>query len=111
MKTFFRKLRWLSQRRLKEEEIREELEFHLDEETEQHQAEGLATDQAKWAARRGLGNLTIIQENTRAMWTWTFLEQLLQDLRYALRTMLKPWIHGTGRAFDGAWHRRQNGDL
>src|SRR5207247_8080740 len=52
------------------------------------QAEGLATDQARWAARRDLGNLTFVQESTRAMWTWTFLEQLLQDLRYALRTMI-----------------------
>src|SRR6202043_2145167 len=53
----------------------------------QHQAEGLAYDEARWAARRQLGNLTLLQENTRAMWGWTILEQLGQDLRYAFRTM------------------------
>jgi macrolide transport system ATP-binding/permease protein len=88
MASFFRKLSWLAQRRRKEDELRQELQFHLDEEAEQRQAEGLTKDQARWAARRDLGNLTFVQESTRAMWSWTFLDQLLQDLRYALRTMI-----------------------
>src|SRR5207249_3162413 len=29
----------------------------------------------------------LLQEDTRAMWGWTILEQLGQDLRYAFRTM------------------------
>jgi macrolide transport system ATP-binding/permease protein len=89
MTPLFRKLFWLSQRSRKEDELREELQFHLDEETEQRREEGLAMDQARWAARRDLGNLTLVQENTRAVWTWTLPEQLVQDLRYALRTMVK----------------------
>jgi predicted permease len=87
MNSFFRKLSWLAQRRRKEDELREELQFHLTEEAEEHQAEGLAEQQAKWAARRELGNVTLLQENTRAAWGWTILEQLGQDLRYAFRTM------------------------
>jgi len=43
---------------------------------------------ALWAARRELGNLATLQESTRAIWGWTFLEQFVQDLRYGLRTML-----------------------
>jgi macrolide transport system ATP-binding/permease protein len=70
-----------------EAELREELEFHLDEEAEQHQGEGLAEEQARWAARRELGNLTLVQQDTRAIWGWTILEQFGQDLRYAFRTM------------------------
>lgn len=88
MTPFFRKLSWLAQRRRKEDELREELQFHLDEEAEQRRADGLTQDQARWAARRDLGNVTLLQENTRAMWSWTFFEQLVQDLRYALRTMI-----------------------
>ena len=88
MTPFFRKLKWWAERRRKEDELREELQFHLDEEAEQRQAEGLTKDQAKWASRRELGNALLIQESTRAVWTWTFLEQLLQDLRYAVRTMI-----------------------
>jgi len=87
MKSFFRRLRWLIERRRKEAELREELQFHLEEEAEQHQAEGLAEEQSRWLARRELGNLTLLQEDTRAMWGWIILEQLGQDLRYAFRTM------------------------
>src|SRR6266481_2966326 len=87
MNSFFRKLRWFTQRRNKEADLREELQFHLDEEAEQRQAEGLAEQQARWAARRELGNIVLLREDTRAMWGWTILEQLAQDLRYAFRTM------------------------
>src|ERR1700722_6451937 len=86
MRSFFRKLKWLAERRGKEAELRAELQFHLEEEAEERQAEGLATDEAPRAARRDLGNTTLLQENTRAMWGWTILEQLGQDLRYAFRT-------------------------
>jgi predicted permease len=89
MISFFRKLSWWVQRRRKEDELREELQFHLDEEAEQRQAEGLAKDQARWAACRDLGNVILIQESTRAVWTWKFMEQLVQDLRYAFRQFIK----------------------
>lgn len=87
MTPFFRKLKWLAQRRRKENELSEELRFHLEEEAAERHADGVAEDQARRAALRDLGNLTLLQENTRATWTWMYLEQLLQDCRYALRTM------------------------
>src|SRR5262249_40757865 len=34
-----------------------------------------------------LGNLTRAAEEARAVWTWTWLEQLCSDARYAFRTM------------------------
>jgi len=79
MTSFFRKLIWLIARRRREAEIQEELAFHLEEEAEQLRAQGLAADQANYAARRDLGNFTLVEENTRAMWTWTSVEQLVQD--------------------------------
>ncbi|PYU92819.1 MAG: multidrug ABC transporter substrate-binding protein, partial [Acidobacteria bacterium] len=88
MNAFFRKLNWLVHRSRKEDELSEELQFHLDEEAEERRAEGLAEQEARWAARRELGNVTLVQETTRAMWTWTCFEQLVQDLRYALGTMI-----------------------
>src|SRR5437764_8715060 len=89
MNPFFRKLRWLMQRDSKEAELREELQFHLEEEAEQRKQDGLQDDDARWTARRELGNLAALQESTRGVWSWTLLEQLVQDLRYALRTMLR----------------------
>ena len=87
MSSFFRKLGWLASRRSKEKELREELEFHIEEEAEEQQAAGLTTDHAKSAALRELGNMTLLREHTRAMWGWITFEQLLQDLRYAFRTL------------------------
>ena len=87
MTSFFRKLRRFTERRRKEAELREELQFHLEEEADAHQAEGLAEDEAQRAARLELGNVMRLQEDTRAVWGWTILEQLAQDLRYAFRTM------------------------
>jgi macrolide transport system ATP-binding/permease protein len=87
MTSFFRKLRWLMRRRSKEAELREELQFHIDEEAEEREAQGLAKEEAQRAGRRDLGNVAIVQEDTRAVWSWTWLEQFLQDVRYATRTM------------------------
>lgn len=87
MNRFFRKMRWWMQRRSREAELREELEFHLAEEASDRQQEGLRGDEAQRAARRELGNLTLVQENTRAAWGWTILEQFQQDASYTFRTM------------------------
>ena len=89
MTSLFRKFTWWLQRRRKEEELREELQFHLEEEVGEREAAGLSRDQAGWAARRDLGNVTLVQENTRTLWSWLLLEQLAQDVRYGLRTMFK----------------------
>src|ERR1700739_3847624 len=80
MNETLRKFRWLFARRQRERELEEELAFHLEEEAE---------ERGYQAARRDLGNLGLIKGDTRQMWGWTWLEQLMQDLRYAVRTMLK----------------------
>jgi putative ABC transport system permease protein len=85
MNSFFRKLRWLAQRPDKEAELREELQFHLEEEAEQGQGDGLSEKEARWAARRELGNLAVVEEDTRAAWGWARLEQLARDVQYGLR--------------------------
>src|SRR5438105_14484149 len=85
MNSFFRKLRWLTRRSDKEAELREELQFHLEEEAEQRHDDGLTDDEARSAARRELGNLSLVGENTRAAWGWTRLEQFARDAGYGLR--------------------------
>src|SRR5271154_4439076 len=74
-------------RHRKEEELGEELQFHLDQDAEEKREQGLAEQAARSAARRELGNLARLREDTRSAWGWTMLEQFGQDLRYALRTM------------------------
>ncbi len=88
MSAFFRKLGWLMKRHSKEDQLDAELQFHLSEEAEQLRQAGLAEEEARWAARRELGNLAAVREETRATWSWTLLEQFAQDLHYAARTLL-----------------------
>ena len=87
MTSLFRKFSWWRQRRRREDELREELQFHLEEEAGEGEAAGLSSDDAGWAARRDLGNVTLLREDTRMLWSWLLLEQLGQDIRYGVRAM------------------------
>ena len=64
---------WLTRGSRKDDELREELQFHLQEETETRTGAGV--NEARLAARRELGNLRRIQEETRAVWTATLFER------------------------------------
>jgi predicted permease len=85
--TVLRKLAWMLTRRRREAELAEELRFHLEEETAAAESAGISPAAARLAARRDLGNLTAVAEHTRAAWSWRWLEELAQDLRYAARAM------------------------
>ncbi len=89
MSEFRNKLKWLPRRPRKEAELREELEFHLAEQAEESKAFGLTESQARFAARRELGNVALIAEDTRAKWGWPVLEQFFRDLQFAWRTLLR----------------------
>ena len=82
-----RKLRWWTRRTKREAELTEELAFHLDEEVEERRARGLSDEQAHAAARRDLGNIPLIVEDVRAIWTWPGFARILQDLRFSLRAL------------------------
>jgi putative ABC transport system permease protein len=84
---FFRKLAWLPRRRRKEAELREELEFHLDQEREERRADGLSEDQARAAAHRDFGSVALVAEDTAATWGWPRLEQVWHDVRHASRML------------------------
>src|SRR6185437_7592878 len=76
MDGFFRRLVYYFRRSQFEAELEEEMQHH-----------------AALSGRPKFGNVTLLKEDSRAMWTWTFWEQLGQDLLYALRTM------GNNKAF------------
>jgi putative ABC transport system permease protein len=60
---------------------------HLDRETAENIERGMDPQAARYAALRAFGNVTRLKEETRAVWSWIWLEQLLQDLRYAGRML------------------------
>ena len=75
--------------RRKQQELSDEIEFHLRMSAQERIARGEDTVQAQQSARRELGNQTLIRESTRDQWAWRWLETLAQDLRYAFRLLRK----------------------
>jgi predicted permease len=74
-------------RRQKEAEIDEEIQSHLRMAIQDRIERGDSPQQARTSALRELGNAGLVKEDTRAVWVWTALERLAQDLKYALRQM------------------------
>src|SRR3954468_6051180 len=81
------RLRTLFLRPRVEAELTAELSFHLDQLTAENIAAGMAEREARQAALRTFGGLTQIQERCREMRETRFVEELVQDLRYAVRTL------------------------
>ena len=79
MRELLRRLQMLFHRVEYERELEEEMAHHLAM-LEHDRSSGAA-------ARKQFGNVTSLREESRSMWTFGFLEQLGQDIRYGLRTM------------------------
>ena len=73
----------------RDDEIEREIRTHLDLEAEERVAGGMSETDARYAARRAFGNVTRTQEDVRAVWTRRWLDEIVQDVRYALRTLRK----------------------
>jgi putative ABC transport system permease protein len=74
-------------RRQAQNDIERDIQEHIEIETRDNIERGMSPEEARFAALRKFGNVARIQEETRAVWTWTRLDQVLQDVRYALRTL------------------------
>ena len=68
-------------------QLDDELRFHIDRQIEENIAAGMSTEEARCAALRTFGNPALLREQTRATWSGNWLESLLRDLRYGLRTL------------------------
>jgi predicted permease len=68
-----------------EADFDEELQYHFDREVERNVAHGMSRDEARHAARRAFGNPTAVKEEARETWRWSRLDNLAQDVGYALR--------------------------
>jgi hypothetical protein len=79
-------MRWW-QRSRRDADLDRELHSDLELEEEEQRERGQSPEEARYAARRAFGNLTVIQEQTREEWGWGQLERLGQDVRYALRQL------------------------
>jgi predicted permease len=49
----------------------------------------MSPEDAHYAALRKFGNVALVKERTREVWSVAWLEQLIQDLRFGARTLLR----------------------
>ena len=80
MRRFFRRAKW-------DRERLDEIESYVQIETDENVARGMPPEEARAAARRKFGNSTRIREEIYMMNTIAFLDTLVRDVRYGLRTL------------------------
>jgi len=81
---------WLKQlltRDALKNDVAEEIQQHLQEQTEALMAEGLSRTEAESKAKREFGNITLFEERSRETWDWLFVESLLGDVKFAVRSL------------------------
>jgi predicted permease len=71
------------------QELEEEMAFHRDEAERRFEAEGMSSQDARYAARREFGNATRLREQSHEVVGFRF-ETVGQDIRYALRQL---WLN------------------
>src|SRR5262245_48112324 len=77
---FFRRSRW-------DDERARELEGYLAQETDDNIARGMTPVEARYAARRKLGNRTLVREEIYRMNTIGLIDSLWQDVRHGARLL------------------------
>lgn len=90
-------MRWLHQLRLRVKmlfqgsaavrQLDNELQFHLDRQIAENLAAGMTPDEARHAALRIFGNPAFLRDQARATWSWAWLESMMRDLRYGIRSL------------------------
>jgi predicted permease len=80
-------LRQLFSRKQMYRELSEEIQAHLDEKIEELVADGMPTEEAKQAALREFGNIGLIEEKSRDVWSWPSVEDFFFDIRSGLRAL------------------------
>ena len=65
----------------------DELSFHIDRQIAENLAAGMTAEEARYAALRTFGNPALLREQARATWNWAWLDSLVRDLRYGVRTL------------------------
>ena len=87
--SWFNRFSNLFRRENVDEELDEELQFHLDARTRDNLNAGMNAEEAQHDARRRFGNATLAKERAHEMNIVISIETIGRDLRYALRSLRK----------------------
>ena len=69
------------------EDLDQDIRDYIERETQDNIERGMQPEQARYAALCKFGNVTRIKEDTWEVWSFVWLEQLWQDVRYGLRQL------------------------
>src|SRR5689334_12675198 len=83
------RVRSLFRRRQVEQDLDDELQYHVEMKIEEYVAKGLNRKRAREAALRAMGGVTQQKEECREMRRVGVIEDLVQDIRYGVRVLSK----------------------
>jgi putative ABC transport system permease protein len=86
---FGRRLWMLFRRGRFDADLEEEMRLHRELREQAEIERGLSPKEARYAVQRRFGNDLVLREESRDMWGWNWLENLLQDIRYGLRMLVR----------------------
>jgi predicted permease len=69
--------------------LNQEMQFHVDQQITENIAGGMSPTEARSAALRLFGNPTLLRDQTRSNWSWSWMEKFARDVRYGTRTLLR----------------------
>ena len=64
-----------------------EIQAHIEEKADELVTSGMPRKEATAAARREFGNVTLMAEDSRAVWQWPSIESFFADVRYGARML------------------------
>jgi predicted permease len=76
-------------RRQLEQDLQDEIAFHLAKREESQRQAGVPADQAHLMARRQFGNVGVLKHRARDVWIWPWLQDTEQDVRFAARLLYR----------------------
>jgi predicted permease len=84
-----RRLQMLFNQARFQRDLDEEMRLHVELRREQQMAAGIEPESARQAALRCFGNTTRLREESQRAWGWEWLDMLVQDAGYGVRSMLR----------------------
>src|SRR5712664_2273209 len=79
----------MNRRKRMMDDLDHDIREHIERETQDNIERGMSPEEARYAAVRKFGNVTRVKEETREVWSFVWLEQLLQDIQFGLRMLRK----------------------
>ena len=89
MTRWLRRIRYALQQQRRHDELAEELRYHRELKQQELQGRGVSPEDARDASHRAIGNDALTMNQARDVWIWPWLQDIVQDVRFAFRMLAK----------------------